>query len=102
MSFVQFIEDEKAAALAAAKEETGGAVNENTDADNGMTPEELAEAKKTKKSFTIKIEVSNVAFQEDFNGEVDAVLQQAARFIKRGTVDKPLLDTNGTEVGSVK
>ena len=60
-----------------------------------MTAEELAEAKKTKKSFTIKIEVSNEAFQEDFNGEVDAVLQQAARFIKHciHQVENNLLST---------
>lgn len=66
------------------------------------TQEQLDEAKKNKKSYTVKFEVSNDAFVEDFDGEVEFVLKQAIKYIQRGTVDKPLRDTNGNDVGSVK
>lgn len=64
--------------------------------------EQLDEAKKAKKSYTIKIDVANAAFEDDFDSEVEFVLQQAIKNIQKGVLDKPLRDTNGNTVGSVK
>ena len=85
MSFANFLE-EKVATKAVESEEV-----------------ELTEAeKKAKKSYTIKFEVTGAAFEDDFDGEVDTVVKQAIKIIQRGTLDKPLRDSNGNTVGSVK
>lgn len=67
-----------------------------------LTQEQLDEAKKAKKSYAVKFEVTGAAFEDDFDGEVEFVLKQAIKNIQRATLDKPLRDTNGNDVGSVK
>lgn len=88
MSFEQFLEE---------------SVVENEEVEVEQQEDELNEAaKKAKKSFTVKFNVENAAFEDDFDGEVEFVLKQAIKNIQRGTLDKPLRDTNGNDVGSVK
>lgn len=71
--------------------------------ENELEKENLDEAaKKAKKSFTIKIDVANAAFEDDFEGEVEFVLKQAIKNIQKDALDKPLRDTNGNTVGSIK
>lgn len=77
-------------------------LEDKTQIDEQVEAEELAEAKKAKKSFTIKIDVANAAFEDDFDGEVEFVLKQAIKNIQKGALEKPLRDTNGNTVGSVK
>lgn len=91
MSFEQFLEE---------------SVVENEEVEQQEEVEQEDElneaAKKAKKSFTVKFNVENAAFEDDFEGEVEFVLKQAIKNIQRGTLDKPLRDTNGNDVGSVK
>jgi len=71
--------------------------------ENELEKKNLDEAtKKAKKSFTIKIDVANAAFEDDFEGEVEFVLKQAIKNIQKDALDKPLRDTNGNTVGSIK
>lgn len=88
MSFTDFLQE--------------GVVAEQVEAEVELTQEQLDEAKKAKKSYTVKFEVSNASFEDDFDGEVEFVLKQAIKNIQRGTLDKALRDTNGDDVGSVK
>lgn len=87
MSFEQFLEE---------------SVVENEEVVVEQEDELNEAAKKAKKSFTVKFNVENAAFEDDFEGEVEFVLKQAIKNIQRGTLDKPLRDTNGNDVGSVK
>lgn len=89
MSFTDFLKEDATAAVEQKETE--------------LTQEQLDEAaKKAKKSFTIKFTAENAAFEDDFEGEVEFVLKQAIKNIQRGALDKPLRDTNGNDVGSVK
>lgn len=96
MSFADFLQEGQVENL-----EDKTQIDEQVEDEAGEA-EELAEAKKAKKSFTIKIDVANAAFEDDFDGEVEFVLKQAIKNIQKGALEKPLRDTNGNTVGSVK
>lgn len=51
--------------------------------------------------IVISFNTDNAAFEDNGDGEVSAVLEQAEKIIASGNFEKPLRDTNGNKIGMV-